>query len=159
MAFCGFHAARWPAAFAWMDCRARLTGTGAWVASLGHRCPQRRGQGELMAKNGNWTNCSSSSISANFKITLEVIEVCTSWEGTSDCFLKTFPCMHMSAVSSTSTLSCRSVLRWPVLIEGNQEGVMLKAGFWRIMWMGGQGWDPANTSEWVLVWANHSCVF
>lgn len=43
--------------------------------------------------------------------------------------------MHMSAVSST-TLSCRSVLRWPVLIEGNQEGVMLKAGFWRIIWMG-----------------------
>ena len=38
-------------------------------------------QKELMAKNGNWTNCNSSSISANFivsnKITLEVIEVCT----------------------------------------------------------------------------------
>ena len=127
------HEARWPAACVWMDCRAGLNGTAAWAASLGHRCPPRRGLGRvgegsnrshsfLVADgaDGEWRldNLHRSSISANFQSEQR--------DHTTDCFRKT---IAMSAVSSTFTQSCRSVLRWPVLIEGNQEGVMMKAGF------------------------------
>ena len=81
--------------------------------------------------------------------------------GTQDCFLKTFPCIHMSAVSSTSTI-LYSVLQVSLAMAGahwGESGGSDAEGRVVADHLDGPGQNlPVESSGWVIVRANHSWV-